>query len=228
MTTNSLTRPALLKKIREGLEPLGDKRTAYPEWDASILRPPAAAATVQAPSPSQNGSPDKNPRDLWQTFCANLEAVHGRGFTKPAELADYLRSENALHGYCDPTLLHHFSQTPHFEGFTFETHLNREVIDTYAFGITRASAGIAESGTLVLKDAVTTSRLAALAPWIHIAFLDPKDILPDITAALAELGDDPSIIWATGPSKTADIEGILIEGVHGPGIQIAYAPAQDA
>ena len=32
---------------------------------------------------------------------------------------------------------------------------------------------------------------------------------------------DPNIIWVTGPSKTADVEGILIEGVHGPGIQIA-------
>jgi L-lactate utilization protein LutC len=31
----------------------------------------------------------------------------------------------------------------------------------------------------------------------------------------------PNIIWCTGPSKTADVEGILIEGVHGPGEQIA-------
>jgi L-lactate dehydrogenase complex protein LldG len=35
------------------------------------------------------------------------------------------------------------------------------------------------------------------------------------------LGSDPNIIWCTGPSKTADVEGILIEGVHGPGVQIA-------
>ena len=36
-----------------------------------------------------------------------------------------------------------------------------------------------------------------------------------------ELGNDPNTIWVTGPSKTADVEGILIEGVHGPGAQIA-------
>ena len=39
--------------------------------------------------------------------------------------------------------------------------------------------------------------------------------------AVAALGSDPNVIWCTGPSKTADVEGILIEGVHGPGAQIA-------
>jgi L-lactate dehydrogenase complex protein LldG len=42
--------------------------------------------------------------------------------------------------------------------------------------------------------------------------------MPD---AIAAFGESPNIIWCTGPSKTADVEGILIEGVHGPGEQIA-------
>jgi len=39
---------------------------------------------------------------------------------------------------------------------------------------------------------------------------------------VTSLGTDPNVIWVTGPSKTADVEGILIEGVHGPGEQIAW------
>ena len=48
-----------------------------------------------------------------------------------------------------------------------------------------------------------------------------EQIFRDIPSALAALPADPNVIWVTGPSKTADVEGILIEGVHGPGRQIA-------
>jgi L-lactate dehydrogenase complex protein LldG len=106
-------------------------------------------------------------------------------------------------------------------GLTVETHYDRSRYDDYQFGITRASGAIAESGTLILDDLRTSHRLAALSPWVHIAVLDRKEIHRSIPDALAALGDSPNIIWCTGPSKTADVEGILIEGVHGPGEQIA-------
>ena len=48
-----------------------------------------------------------------------------------------------------------------------------------------------------------------------------ETIFLDLPAAVSAMPADPNIIWVTGPSKTADVEGILIEGVHGPGIQIA-------
>jgi len=72
----------------------------------------------------------------------------------------------------------------------------------------------------MLSDSDTSARLGALALWIHIAVIEEKDIVRSIGEAIQRFGDDPSIIFATGPSKTAHVEGILIEGVHGPGIQI--------
>jgi len=56
---------------------------------------------------------------------------------------------------------------------------------------------------------------------VHIAVVERTTIFADIPHAVAGLGSDPNIVWITGPSKTADVEGILIEGVHGPGQQIA-------
>jgi L-lactate dehydrogenase complex protein LldG len=56
---------------------------------------------------------------------------------------------------------------------------------------------------------------------VHIAVVERAKIFSDLPEAVAGLGQDTNVIWVTGPSKTADVEGILIEGVHGPGVQIA-------
>ena len=90
----------------------------------------------------------------------------------------------------------------------------------FEYGPTKDYGSETAHGSIVINDASTSSRLAALAPWVHVAVLRAGDLWPDIPTALANLGDDPNSIWITGPSKTADVEGILIEGVHGPGEQI--------
>ncbi len=106
-------------------------------------------------------------------------------------------------------------------GLQVETEYDRSRYDDYAFGITRATGAIAESGTLILNDEQTSDRLAALSPWVHVGVVAREEILRTIPDAIDSFGDSPNIIWATGPSKTADVEGILIEGVHGPGEEIA-------
>ena len=98
---------------------------------------------------------------------------------------------------------------------------NETRIDDFQFGITAAMGAIAETGTIILSDTGTSRRLGALAPWVHIAVVQRGEIFLDLPAAVSAMPADPNIIWCTGPSKTADVEGILIEGVHGPGIQIA-------
>ena len=141
------------------------------------------------------------------------------------------RAQGARHGYSDRPRwpCRHVRGGARTAGrapspLTFEDQASnfRARIDDYRFGVTRAVGAIAETGTIILDDAHTSRRLAALAPWIHVAVFGPAQIHAHVIDAIAALGDDPNVIWCTGPSKTADVEGILIErGVHGPGEQIA-------
>lgn len=155
-------------------------------------------------------------------FTRNFEAVHGRVMRTADELLALLREQNRLRGYCDPALMDPLGNALAAGGCTLETRYDRERYDDYDFGITRATGAIAETGSLILDDTRTSDRLAALSPWIHVAVLRENEILRTVPEALARLGPSRNIIWATGPSKTADVEGILIEGVHGPGEQIAF------
>ncbi len=159
--------------------------------------------------------------DVFEIFSRNLAAVNGRTMLSVAELADFLTSTGQRRGYCDPALHAEIGAPLAAAGLTVETDYDRSRYDDYQFGITRASGAIAESGTLILDDELTSRRLAALSPWVHVAVLDRATIHRTISDALAATGGSSNIIWVTGPSKTADVEGILIEGVHGPGEQIA-------
>ena len=196
-------REAILARVHQALAPL-PRRAVLPEYDSEIavLRQLLAG------------------RDLVELFTERITRVNGLAFTEVGALVAHLRANGWLHGYCDPVLWPRFA--PHLGAdFKVETAFDRKRVDDYAFGLTRAAGAIAESGTIILNEATTSRRLAALAPGVHVAVIERAAIFADLPHAIAALGSDPNVIWITGPSKTADVEGILIEGVHGPGVQIA-------
>lgn len=196
-------REAILSRVRGALAPLRE-RAPLPQYEADI----AVMRKLVAG------------RDRAELFAERIKNVNGLALMDAAALVAYLKNGGWLRGYCDPVL---WPRLASFFGkeFTIEHEFDRVRIDDYAFGITRAAAAIAESGTIVLNDATTSRRLAALAPWVHIAVVERAKIFGDLSEAVAALGTDRNVVWCTGPSKTADVEGILIEGVHGPGAQIA-------
>jgi L-lactate dehydrogenase complex protein LldG len=192
-----------MSRVRGALSPLHE-RAPLPDWDVSLV------------ALRQRNAAD----DLWTLFSERLKAVNGTPLPDVAALVELLDRGGWHQGYCDATIWNEIKDA--FPAhFTVETRFDRARVDDYKFGITPADGAIAETGTIVLCDARTVNRLAALAPWVHIAVLRPDQIHLDVTSAIASLPHDPNVVWITGPSKTADVEGILIEGVHGPGVQAA-------
>ena len=100
-------------------------------------------------------------------------------------------------------------------------------------GLILATAGVAETGSLLLTDSGLAPRLLGMLADYCIALLDARAILPNLDAAgalMARLEGEgrryQSLV--TGPSRTADIERVLTIGVQGPktlSIIVMHAPA---
>jgi len=97
---------------------------------------------------------------------------------------------------------------------------------THAFvGVTSADYCLAETATLVLKTRPGEARSVSLLPSIHAAVIKQNRILADFKELCALLSYDAHehregltncLTLISGPSKTADIEAVMVEGVHGP------------
>ena len=94
---------------------------------------------------------------------------------------------------------------------------------TADIGITGVDYAIAETGTVVLHPRSGLSRLVSLAPPTHIAVLRPGEVLDSLDELFAMERNDfmsgnlaGSMNLISGPSKTADIEGTTVTGIHGP------------
>jgi L-lactate dehydrogenase complex protein LldF len=86
-------------------------------------------------------------------------------------------------------------------------------------GLTGASAGIAETGSIIITGSAGRPLSASLLPEVHIALLWEKDMVETLEQALhnEEIKQLPASVIISGPSRTADIEMTLTIGVHGPG-----------
>ncbi len=85
------------------------------------------------------------------------------------------------------------------------------------FAIVRASFAVAETGSVLLSDAdLGVNAVAYLAQHL-IVLIDPADIVVNLHHAYRrpEFRERNYAVFHTGPSATADIEGVLIHGAQG-------------
>ncbi len=102
---------------------------------------------------------------------------------------------------------------------------NRNIADVQApqeladvdFAIVRASFAVAETGSVLLSEANLHINAVAYLAQHLIVLLDPADIVINLHHAYLrpEFRDRHYAAFHTGPSATADIEGVLIHGAQG-------------
>ena len=85
------------------------------------------------------------------------------------------------------------------------------------YGIVRAAFAVAETGSVCLTETELGVNTLGYLPQHLIVLLDPADIVVNIHHAYRrpELREARYAVFQTGPSATADIEGVLIHGAQG-------------
>ncbi|WP_158640628.1 LutC/YkgG family protein [Anseongella ginsenosidimutans] len=89
-------------------------------------------------------------------------------------------------------------------------------------GITGCEFLIARTGTVAMSSGQSSGRAFSVYSPVHIVLAERSQVLPDLEDAFEAFGNKFSDEWpsalffASGPSRTGDIEKTLVLGVHGP------------
>jgi L-lactate dehydrogenase complex protein LldG len=190
------------------------------------LQRTAGQATRTAPAVSLI-VPAVSPEERIRRFCEALEKLGGKAHLAASEtdacayVSALLGGETAVASNASILSSCGIAALPGVRtGFKAEESL-RSACATAHLGITGADYALADTGTLVLLAGMEEARMISLLPPIHLAVVSRGRILTNLDELLRILPypaqSSSSMVLITGPSRTADIEQILIRRVHGPG-----------
>ena len=160
-------------------------------------------------------------------FTARLEALGGKtqraanGDEARALVAAALEGKTAVASNAPLLAGCGIAELPGVEtGITDRAHLQARCAAVNV-GITSADFALADTGSLVMLSSAQEARLISLLPREHIAVVPMERMLTGLDELFTLLPrpaeQTSSMVLITGPSRTADIEQILVKGAHGPG-----------
>ncbi len=103
-----------------------------------------------------------------------------------------------------------------------ETPFDKNTLETCDAGITSCECLVAQTGSILVASSTSGGRALSVLPHVHVVIATLDQILPTLADALDGVrqrhgGRLPSMLsFITGPSRTGDIERILVLGAHGP------------
>jgi L-lactate dehydrogenase complex protein LldG len=89
-------------------------------------------------------------------------------------------------------------------------------------GVTECESLVAQTGSVLVTNPSSGGRALSVLPPHHVVLARQEQLVPDLSVALERVKrryspNFPSMIsFITGPSRTGDIERILVLGAHGP------------
>jgi L-lactate utilization protein LutC len=179
------------------------------------------------PPPVRLRLPDAGFEARVASFTARLEALAGRvcraatAHDAGALVARELGNRTAVASNAPYLQQCGISSLPRVTSGIASRDRLRELCATAEVGITSAEYVLADTGTLVMLSSPHEARLVSLLPPAHIAVVPCGCILTGLDELFTLLPNPAAIassmVLITGPSRTADIEQILVRGVHGPG-----------
>ena len=95
-------------------------------------------------------------------------------------------------------------------------------LESCSVGLTECDALVAQTGSVLLTSRSAGGRALSVLPPHHVVLARRQQLVSDLPGAFALLKQKysvnyPSFIsFITGPSRTGDIERILVLGAHGP------------
>lgn len=219
------SRESILARVRKSIEE-GRRAGRLPQ------APPPGTAPVPPPIPEDVvRQMTTSARDeWWAQYVRCIEALGDQGH-RVADRAEarnrieaFVRELGLKRGVADPDAVAWLGIADgKLGGAEVATAGDRNTAFEADFGITLCAAAVGETGTLVLRCGQRRALLTSLAPPVHFALVPWSLLVADLAdlRTVAGIAESSHAVWITGSSRTADIEGILIRGVHGPGKLIA-------
>jgi L-lactate utilization protein LutC len=160
-------------------------------------------------------------------FSAALEKLNGKPYAAASRddarsyVASLLQGKNAVASGAPFLVECGIASLPDVASPGDDRATLREMCASRDIGITSADYALADTGTLVMISSREEARLVSLLPPCHVAVVPRQRLLTGLDELLTIVPKpaerSSSMVLITGPSRTADIEQILVRGVHGPG-----------
>jgi L-lactate dehydrogenase complex protein LldG len=103
-----------------------------------------------------------------------------------------------------------------------EGPFDKQALEGCDAGVTACESLVAQTGSVLVSSATCGGRSLSVLPHVHVVVATAEQVVGTLADAFARArarhgGRLPSMLsFITGPSRTGDIERILVLGAHGP------------